>query len=129
MMRALRVVEFFPNPTKTFQMKSLKDNSGMPNAAHSFPQISLVFPFELKMNQELPLIAMLTLAADKEEKKLASKYPEERLKPVMKKLRHLIAGIHCRQDKMSLCILVSPLTEKVFYFTPTKELSNNFPSS
>jgi len=110
-------------------MKSLKKDLEMPNAAHSFPQISLVFPFELKMNQEIPLTDMLTLAADKEEKRLTSKYTEERVEPVMKKLRHLIAGIHCRQDKMSLCLLVSPLTEKVFYFTPTKELSNNFPNS
>ena len=110
-------------------MKSLKKDLEMPNAAHSFPQISLVFPFELKMNQEIPLTDMLTLAADKEEKRLALKYPEERVGPVMKKLRHIIEGIHCRQDKMSLCLLVSPLTEKAFYFTPTRELSNNFPNS
>ena len=128
-MHALLVVQYRHILNKNFQMKSLKKDLEMPNAAHSFPQISLVFPFELKMNQELSLTDMLTLAADKEEKKLTSKYPEERVEPVMKKLRHLIAGIHCRQDNMSLCLLVSPLTEKVFYFTPTKKLSNNFPVS
>ncbi|HUZ59947.1 MAG TPA: hypothetical protein VMU83_14325 [Hanamia sp.] len=110
-------------------MKSLKVHTGMSNETQSCPQISLVFPFELKMNQQLSLTDMLTLAADNEEKKLTSKYPEERVEPIMKKLRHLIEGIHCRQDKMSLCILVSPLTEKVFYFSPTNGLSNYFPVS
>lgn len=108
---------------------NLQEDPEMPDAANSLPQISLVFPFEIKMTQQRALMDMLTLAADKEEKKLASKYPEERLRPVIKKLRQLIADIQCRHDQMSLCILVSPLTEKVFYFTPTKELTNDFHSS
>jgi len=108
-------------------MKKPTEYAEMPDVAKSFPQISLVFPFELKMNKQIPFVAMLTLAADDEEKKLATKYPEEMVGLVIKKLRNLIAGIHCRKDKMSLCIFVSPLTEKVYYFTPTKELSNNFP--
>jgi hypothetical protein len=47
--------------------------------------------------------------------------------PVMKKLRHLIAGIHCQPNNQSIAILVSPLTEKVYFFTATRELKNNFP--
>lgn len=101
----------------------------MPGAVKNLPLVSLVFPFELKMNEQLPLTNMLTLSADDVEKKLASKYPEEMVGPVIKKLRNLIAGIICRQDKMSICILVSPLTEKVYYFTPTQELTNIFPIS
>ena len=111
-------------------MKKIKEYLKMPDAVKSLPLISLVFPFELKMNQQLSLTNMLTLAADNEEKKLALKYPEERVGPLIKKLRHLIAGIPCRKDKMSLCILVSPLIEKVYYFSPGgKELSNYFPRS
>lgn len=109
-------------------MTNLKDYAEMPNENDSFPQVSLVIPFEQKMNKKSGLLDMLTLAADKVEKELNTKYPEERVKPVIIKLRKLIAGIHCRHDKKSMCIFVSPLTEKVYYFTPTKELSNNFRS-
>ena len=101
----------------------------MPASLQNLPVISLVFPFELWMYQQASLTKMLTLSADKAEKKLAVKYPQEMVEPVIKKLRHLIGGIECRKQKMSMCIVVSPLTEKVYYFSPTKELSNYFPTS
>ncbi len=101
----------------------------MPIAAKRLPLVSLVFPFELKMNKQFSLTKMLTLAADVEEKKLGAEYPKEIIEPVIKKLRHLIAGISCRKENMSMCILVSALSEKVYYFSPTKQLSNYFPAS
>ena len=99
------------------------------HAAKSLPLISLVFPFELKMNNQLSLTKMLSLAADGEEKKLGAAYPKEMVEPVIKKLRHLIAGISCHKGNMSICILVSALSEKVYYFSPTKQLSNYFPGT
>ena len=101
----------------------------MPDDLKSLPLISLVFPFELQMNQQLPLTKMLTLSADDVEKKLGAKYPKEMVGPVIKKLRHLIAGILCRKEQMSMCILVSAISENVYYFSPSKELSNYFRSS
>ncbi len=110
-------------------MKPTKEHIKKPAAVKNLPVISLVFPYELRMNRQASLTKMLTLSADKVEKKLAAKYPQEMVVPVIKKLRHLIAGIECRKQKMSICILVSPLAEKVYYFSPTKELSNYFSPS
>lgn len=101
----------------------------MPDDLKSLPLISLVFPFELRMNQQLPLTKMLTLSADDVEKKLGAKYPKEMVGPVIKRLRHLISGILCRKEQLSMCILVSAVSENVYYFSPTKELSNYFRSS
>ena len=106
-----------------------KDYPDMPGTAESQPRISLILPFELKMNQEKSLFDLLTLSADKIEKELRVSYSEERTTPVMKKLRHLIAGIHCQPNNQSIAILVSPLMEKVYFFTGTRELKNNFPLS
>jgi len=101
----------------------------MPIAAKSLPLVSIVLPFELRMNQQVSFTKMLTLAADEEEKKLGAEYPMEMVLPVIKKLRHLIAGIPCGKENMSMCIVVSALSEKVYYFSPTKQLSNYFPDS
>lgn len=101
----------------------------MPEVVKNSPLISLVFPFENRMNNQLSLTKMLTVSADDVEKKLAVIYPEEMVRPLIKKLRNLIAGIHCRKGEMSMFILVSSLTEKVYYFSPTNKLSNYFPNS
>lgn len=110
-------------------MKKIKEYIKMPGAIKNLPLVSLVFPFELKMHIQVSLTKILTLSADDQEKKLTAKYPQELVKPVIKKLRHLIAGILCRKDDMSMCILVSALSENVYYFSPTKQLSNYFPPS
>lgn len=107
-------------------MKSHKEVAEMPDEKHSFPRVSLILPFELKMTKEPCLFDLLTVAADKAEKELNTQYPKERVIPVIIKLRKLISGIQCRQDKKSMCIFVSPLTEKVYYFTPTPDLPNRF---
>jgi hypothetical protein len=110
-------------------MKSTKEYIKMPGDLKSLPLVSLVFPFEPQMNEQLPLTKMLTLSADGVEKELAAKYPKEMVEPVMKKLRHLIAGILCRKGNMSMCILVCAASEHVYYFSPTPQLSNYFQSS
>ena len=110
-------------------MKYDKDYPDMPTAEEGQPRVSIILPFESKMNHEKGLLELLTLSADKAEKELRLTYPEERVAPVIKKLRRLIAGIHCRRNNQSICILVSPLTEKVYFFTGTRELKNNLPFS
>ena len=129
MMQALRVVEFFHTPTKVSKMKTIKEYIKMPEVVKNLPLVSLVFPFELNMHKQLSLTKMLTLSADDVEKKLGVKYPQEMVGPVIKNLRHLIEGIHCRKEEMSMCILVSALSENVYYFSPTNALSNYFPPS
>lgn len=110
-------------------MKNARLFQEIPGNAEGFPRVSILIPYESKMAIQRTLTDMLKMAADKVEKELCSKYTEERLIPVMKKLRHFIEGIRCGKTKKSLCILVSPVTEKVYYFTPTKELPNKFPPS
>ena len=128
-MQALRVVDFFHNSTKISQMKTIKKYIKKPVEVENVPLVSLVFPFEINMHKQLSLTKMLTLSADVEGKKLDLKYPQEIVGPVIKKLRHLIAGILCRKEDMSMCILVSAHSENVYYFSPTNALSNYFPSS
>ena len=108
-------------------MQNDKDYPDMPTAAQSHPRVSLILPFELKMNQEKSLFDLLTLSADKIEKELGLSYSKERTIPVIKKLRHLISDIHCQPNNQSIGIFVSPLTEKVYFFTGTRELTNHFP--
>lgn len=102
-------------------MKTVKDYPEMPDV-NSFPRISLILPFQAGMHRQGPLVNMLKVAAEKAEKELLAEYSEERAKPVIKKLHQLIAGIHCRKDNKTLCIFVSPQTEKVYYFKPTAKL-------
>lgn len=101
------------------------DYPDMPGTAESEPQVSLILPFELKMNNEKGLCELLTLSADKIENELKLKYSEERTKPVIKKLRQVISEIHCQPKNQSIGIFVSPLHEKVYFFTGTRALKNN----
>jgi hypothetical protein len=119
------IVIFFKLKQKL--MKNNKDYPDMPGPAESQPRVSLILPFELKMNHEKGLFDLLTKSADKIEKELRTSFSEERTRPVIKKLRHMITGIHCQPNNQSIAIFVSPLTEKVYFFTGTRELTNNFP--
>ncbi|HXS54604.1 MAG TPA: hypothetical protein VN726_00690 [Hanamia sp.] len=106
-------------------MKYDLDYPDMPGTAESQPQVSLILPFELKMNHEKGLADLLNSSADKIENELKRTYSEERTMPVIDKLRKLIAGIHCKSGNESIAILVSPLTEKVYFFKGTNPLKNN----
>jgi hypothetical protein len=113
--------------TKCQPMKKKIDSPEMPVASDSLPRVSLILPFEEKMNTVAGLFNLLTSAADKIEKELMVTYPKERVMPVIKKLRGLINGVHCRGSK-SVGIFVSPVMGKVYYFTATPEKSNYPPS-
>ena len=97
----------------------------MPDNDESLPRISLVIPFDPKMRSQPGLINILTAAADKTEKELMINYPEERVIPVINKLRCLIKSMVCSSHEKSIGIFVSPLSEKVYYFTP-KNLSEDY---
>ncbi len=102
------------------------DNPQSRTTKESLPRISLVLPFESKMNKQDELFDLLTSEADKIEKELLRKYSQEKTLPLMKKLRRLIANIHSANNK-SIGIFVSTALEKVYYFTPTPELYKKFP--
>ena len=83
------------------------------------PRVSLVLPFEKEMVKKEGLYKLLTEAADKLEIDLLKDYPEKKVGLVMNRLRNLIPGVKCPKREMSVCIFVSPITEKVYYFTNT----------
>ncbi|MDP4286006.1 MAG: hypothetical protein Q8891_16455 [Bacteroidota bacterium] len=101
--------------------------SEMPDDAESLPRISIVIPFEPKMNKKSELLKILMSAADKTENELRQEYPEEMVMPVIIKLRKLIKDIHYESHNKSIAFFVSPLTEKVYQFTHTDSLKNYYP--
>lgn len=84
-------------------------------AVHYRPAVSVIVPFEPKMNLTKELDHTLKTAADKVEKELAANYPGELGKLVMQKLRNLISGLDYDTYKKSIAIYVSPVFEKVLY--------------
>ena len=108
-------------------MKNKIDYTEITNSEESFPRISLIIPFDRKMRSQPDLFNLLTAAADKTEKELMIDYPEESILPVIKKLRCLIKSMVSIPDEKSIGIFVSPLTEKVYYFTPSNPSKDYFP--
>lgn len=109
-------------------MKNITEYPEMPDVEESLPRVSLIIPYESKMCKQPELFNLLSSAADKIERDLIKNYPEDRAELIMKKFRHLIEGISCRRDKKSIGIFVSPLAEKVYYFTVTDPSKIYFPS-
>ena len=79
------------------------------------PAISIVMPFEPKMNQKAALSHSLKIAADKVERELREAYSTEIIELVMGKLRSVISNLNYNTHKKSIAIYVSPVFEKVLY--------------
>lgn len=79
------------------------------------PAVSIVMPFEPKMNQKAALSHSLKIAADKVERELKETYPADITEMVMGKLRAIISKLNYTTHKKSIAIYVSPVFEKVLY--------------
>jgi len=110
-------------------LKTTEDYPDMPDDMESLPRISLIIPFEPKMNKKSELLNVLSSAADKAETELKENFPEEKAMPVIIKLRRLIEEIHYEEHNKSIAIFVSPLTEKIYYFTYNNFLENYYPDT
>lgn len=84
-------------------------------ALHYRPAVSIIMPFEPKINLETELSHKLKVATDKVEQELLSNYPAEICIPVMRKLRTIIYNLNYNTHKKSVVIYVSLLFEKVIY--------------
>lgn len=84
-------------------------------APNYFPCISLIMPFEPKMGLKADLAHKLKMASDKIENELMANYPDDKVKPVLKKLKTVINELNYNTHKKSIAIFVSPLIEKVYY--------------
>jgi len=84
-------------------------------AVHYRPAVSIILPFEPKMNLKTELTHSLKTAADKVELELLKNYPDEMAILVMHKLRAIIKNLNLNTHKKSIAIYVSPVFEKVLY--------------
>ena len=94
------------------RLKTIGDHPEMPDDLESHHRISLILPFELKMNNKSELHKMLTSGADKIEKELMKNYAGKKAMPVMIKLRRLIKDIHYHPHNKSIAFLFRRLRKR-----------------
>ncbi|HEX6915523.1 MAG TPA: hypothetical protein VF145_09800 [Chitinophagaceae bacterium] len=91
-------------------------------APHYLPSVSVLLPFEPKMNAKQELQQRLRQLYMTVKQKLSAEYPPERVSPVLEKLKQLSASLDFTTYKRSICIFVSPVAEKVLYLSvPVEE--------
>ena len=102
--------------------KSAFEESGIPE---DLPFISIIIPFEPKMNNPAGFDSVIMEAAAKSEKELMQNYPESEAAPVIQKMYDVLNNLDPKKHKsQSIGIFISPLMDKVYYFnyqTPPEE--------
>ena len=89
---------------------------------HYRPAVSIILPFEPKMNLKTELAYSLKLAVRKVEEELQAQYPDEISLLIMGKLNKIVNNLNFNTHKKSLALFVSPLFEKVLYLdVPVEE--------
>lgn len=79
------------------------------------PAVSIILPFDPRMNAKSELTYSLKLATDKVEQELKNNYPAEMVELMMDKLKTLIANLNFSTNKKSIALYLSPVFEKVLY--------------
>jgi hypothetical protein len=79
------------------------------------PCISIMMPFEPKMNSKAAIMHSLKKAADKIRHDLNERYQDEIAESVFKRLKDVIARLDFNTHKKTVAIYVSPEIEKVCY--------------
>ncbi len=91
-------------------------------ALHYRPSVSIILPFEPKMNLKTELSYSLKMAVKKVEDELLAEYPGEMSSLVMAKLNTLVKNLNFNTYKKSIALYVSPVFEKVLYLdVPVEE--------
>lgn len=85
------------------------------NALKYQPCVSIIFPFEPKMNSKDELIYKLKIMTGKVEDELHKNYPEEKAMPVMHRIRDLLKTLNFNTHKKTIALFVSPVVEKIYY--------------
>jgi hypothetical protein len=79
------------------------------------PCVSVVMPFEPKMNSKEAIMHSLKLAADKIKRDLFKDFASDVSDEVLQKLRKMIEHLDYTTHKKSVALFVSPEIEKVYY--------------
>ena len=88
--------------------------------AEDVPCISLLIPFNAKVNRKATFSHFLNAIANREIERVAAIYPREKALPVITKFRKVVDQIdYLKHHNKSLAIIVSPLVEKVYFFNYT----------
>jgi len=90
-------------------------------ALHYRPAVSIIMPFEAKINLETELNHKLKVAADKVELELLNNYPKEVAEVVIRKIRTVIKNLKIDSHKKSIVIYASLIFEKVIYLDTVVE--------
>lgn len=80
------------------------------------PAISIILPFEPKMNAKSATAEQLKRALEKVQQEVTTNQSEDISILVMQKLKHLVSTLNYSTYKKSIAIYVSPVFEKVLYF-------------
>ncbi len=85
------------------------------DSIHYRPCISIILPFEPKMNAKAEISQQLKFAVDKVEREIKINYPNDLGQLVISKLQNIIRQLNFSTYKRSIAIYVSPVFEKVLY--------------
>lgn len=84
-------------------------------AIHYRPAVSIILPFEPKMNAKAELSHHLKFAIDQVDREIRANYPDDLANLVLQKLRRIVRELNFNTFKKSIAIYVSPVFEKVLY--------------
>lgn len=85
-------------------------------SAHVEPAVSIVLPFEPKMDSKQNITARLNNALDKVESVLRSSSADQRFAGlVLRKLKNIFSGLNYSTFRKAIAVYVSPVFEKVVY--------------
>jgi len=91
-------------------------HSEYPDIPQHLPCISIIIPFDSRMNTQSGLATILSAAADKHEKKAFENYAGSDATILILKLRSVIKNLNYKRNNQSIAIFVSTLAAKVYYF-------------
>lgn len=84
---------------------------------YNLPSVSIILPFEPKMQSKRDLISALQSVVEEVEKKIFDNFSIDMALLVIQKLNHIIKNLDFSTHKKSIAIYVSPVFEKVLYLS------------
>ena len=85
------------------------------DAVHYRPAVSIILPFEPKINARTELEQQLKFAIDEVEREIKKDYRDELAATVVQKLKRIVKDLNFSTSKKSVAVYVSPVFEKVIY--------------
>jgi len=85
------------------------------DAVHYRPAVSIILPFNVKINLNAEVNQKLNIVTDQVEAELNRNYPDEICVSVLDKLKKVVENIILDTEKKSMAIYVSPVFEKVIF--------------